>query len=378
MNSGPARLTVLINGLRLDEGPRHSLTGNYYHLEAMARAMVELDAIRLRVLCDEYTRDPLAAALGEGHLVCRPLKGGGVLAADAVVARAVRELGPDVYHRPNGQLPFQRLPCRKVATISDLNFTVVPMPLAKRLYKEVSFRWTVLKADYITCISRFTAESIPRWTRLKPRHLEAIPSGVNPMPPGDDGLLPEGGEPWWITFAHQAHKNVEACLRALATDSGLGRLLVVGDSPWVEAVLKPLAGQLGVEARVRFLGRVSRPQLASLYRHAHGLLFMSRYEGFGLPILEAMSQDCPVICSNCGSLPEVAGDAAVVLGPDDVPGLAAAMRRLLTEPAFRSEFQSRGRHHCRRFTWNECARRTIGVYRQVTLGDRKPTDGLAR
>jgi glycosyltransferase involved in cell wall biosynthesis len=113
---------------------------------------------------------------------------------------------------------------------------------------------------------------------------------------------------------------------------------------------------------VRFAGRASDAELDALYRGARVLAFPSLSEGFGLPVLEAMARGVPVVCSNTGALPEVAGDAALLHDPLDVAGLAQSMRRLWSDEALHAEYARRGRRRAAEFSWQRAATETWGVY----------------
>lgn len=358
---------VFLNGLKLAEGAKHTLGGNYYHVQHLAAALAVRPEIRLVVLCDEHTHEPLRTHLPEGATRRVLLRDGGVIAADLAVARWVRRERPDIYHRPTGQLPFLPLPCRTVATIADLNFTVLPMPWLKRTYKLLSYRWTVHRADRITCVSRFTRDEVIRHYGVTPDRVQVVLHGANPLPEPDFAAADALGTQFFLTFGHQAHKNVETAVRALAAvrnwPGPTPRLAVVGLHPHLDQVVAPLARQLNVQ--VRFLGRVSDHALHGLYRRAAGLVFLSRYEGFGLPVLEAMQAGCPVICSNVCSLPEVAGEAAVVVAPDDVPGVGEALSRFLTDPGYAGDLRERGHRQAAQFTWEAAARKTVAIYSEL-------------
>ena len=120
--------------------------------------------------------------------------------------------------------------------------------------------------------------------------------------------------------------------------------------------------RLGLERRVDFRGHVERDELAALYRGAQLLVFPSRYEGFGLPVLEAMASGTPVVATRAGAVPEVAGDAAVLVDPGDPAALAAGMERALAE---RERLAAAGLERARMFSWAETARRTLEVYREL-------------
>jgi alpha-1,3-rhamnosyl/mannosyltransferase len=117
--------------------------------------------------------------------------------------------------------------------------------------------------------------------------------------------------------------------------------------------------------RIRVLGSVPDEQLVELYRGAECLLFPSLYEGFGFPVLEAMACGTPVVCANRTSLPEIAGEAAVLVDPDDTHAFAAALAELLSSDARREELAAAGLDRVREFTWRRCADLTVGVYRRA-------------
>jgi glycosyltransferase involved in cell wall biosynthesis len=123
--------------------------------------------------------------------------------------------------------------------------------------------------------------------------------------------------------------------------------------------------RLGLREEVIFAGYVSDAELAAYYSSAIALILPSLYEGFGLPLVEAMACGCPVIASNCSSLPEVAGDAGLFVDPHDIDGLAQAMRRTVTEPALREQLMAKGFERVQHFSWDRAAQETLRVYRKV-------------
>jgi glycosyltransferase involved in cell wall biosynthesis len=123
--------------------------------------------------------------------------------------------------------------------------------------------------------------------------------------------------------------------------------------------------QSSLEKQTAFTGLVSDDRLIELYQRASLFVFPSLYEGFGLPVLEAMACGCPVICSNVSSLPEVAGDAAVLVDPKDAAKLADEMARVLTDESLQDELRRRGIRQASRFPWERTARETVAVYKRV-------------
>ena len=137
-----------------------------------------------------------------------------------------------------------------------------------------------------------------------------------------------------------------------------------------ESDLRARAAAAGVAEDVRFLSWVSAEQLEGIWALAGAFVFPSLYEGFGLPVLEAMARGVPVACSNASSLPEVAGDAALLFDPHDETAIAAAIERLLGDLVFAEGLRARGRQRAREFTWERTARLTLDTYARAQTADR--------
>jgi|HubBroStandDraft_3_1064219.scaffolds.fasta_scaffold03233_2 glycosyltransferase involved in cell wall biosynthesis len=170
--------------------------------------------------------------------------------------------------------------------------------------------------------------------------------------------------------AKRPHKNLLALIGALARIPASRRPLLVipGYPTWHEAQLREHAAALGVREDVRFLGWLSGEQLEGLWGVADLFVYPSLYEGFGLPVLEAMARGVPVACSNASSLPEVAGDAALLFDPREEPAIGAAIERLLSDEAEAERLRARGIERAREFTWERTARVTLESYRRAHAG----------
>jgi glycosyltransferase involved in cell wall biosynthesis len=186
--------------------------------------------------------------------------------------------------------------------------------------------------------------------------------------------MPVKGSDYIVAFGSGfAHKNMRGLLEAygLARDAGLKHRLVI-------------VGRLGPEdsssisdshaSAIDVTGYVPADELDTLLRGAALLVFPSRYEGFGLPILEAMHRDVPVVCSDRASIPEVAGGAALYFNPDDPAAMATAIRRVCEDGALARELATRGRERARMFDWKQSAERVLEVYRDA-IADRAGTAG---
>lgn len=173
--------------------------------------------------------------------------------------------------------------------------------------------------------------------------------------------MARSAEPPYFLFVGgtEKRKNLAAALEAFESVEGY-ELRVVGAN-----TASPVHDARREQGGVRWLGFVDEEELVELYRHATALVFPSRYEGFGLPVLEAMARRTPVIASNSSSIPEVARGAAILVDPDDVNGLGDAMRRVAADEALRAELTERGAEVVSGFSWDETARATVAAYEEL-------------
>jgi glycosyltransferase involved in cell wall biosynthesis len=141
-------------------------------------------------------------------------------------------------------------------------------------------------------------------------------------------------------------------------------LVLVGGYGWKSADLMKLTRRINLEKRIKFLGYVPKNDLPALYSLADGFVYPSLYEGFGLPPLEAMACGCPVITSNCASIPEVVGTAAVLIDPKNIEELSCAMETLMGDENKRASLRIAGMKRAADFSWEKCAKKTIEVYEQ--------------
>jgi glycosyltransferase involved in cell wall biosynthesis len=355
---------IIIHALRLHEGPTKHRGGNFYHMRHLLPALLPLLeelGLSVVVLVDELGARDFASIIPERQLLRIGDSSDGILRSDAVVRAAVSKFKPALYYRPTGQLPWGRLNCICMVGVADLNFRWLKMSVFKRIYKELSYRWSFSQAERVICISEFTRRDVAVKFKVSDDKLRVVHHGAPRLPEPSDkhGVT----ECLWLTFGHQSHKNVELCLCAFVRWVKIHPedvLVIVGDNPHLTRVLKPLAQSLGVTSNVKFVGKVSSAELSDLYWKAKALLFLSRFEGFGLPVLEAMQVGCPVIASDVCSLPEVAGDAAILINPDDEDALLRAMNQM-DDPAERMNYIAKGKARAAQFTWEAAGRRTADI-----------------
>jgi len=291
-----------------------------------------------------------------------------------------RKAGVDVLHSLASTAPIAGR-FRRVVTIHDLHYRVVPEAHfgVRGLGMRVLVPLAAHRSHRIIAISQSTAADIRRYLRVAPSRVDVIPEGVGASPAGDpepEAALRErhglGDRAVALSVsAKRPHKNLMALLEAVAVMPAQRRpvLVIPGYATPHEQQLRAHAQALGIGDDVRFLGWVSGAELEGLYALASVFVFPSLYEGFGLPVLEAMRRGVPVACSNRSSLPEVAGDAALLFDPEDPRAITAAIERLLRDPAEAQRLRSAGREQAARFTWAATARATVASYERA-LGRR--------
>jgi alpha-1,3-rhamnosyl/mannosyltransferase len=167
----------------------------------------------------------------------------------------------------------------------------------------------------------------------------------------------------------EPRKNLAAAIRAFGALServrGATPLVIAGQRGWLSREIESLIHTGEAAGWLRFLGFVPQEELPVIYAGARLFVYPSRYEGFGLPVVEAMASGVPVITSSVSCLPEIAGDAADLVHPDDTDGLRISMERLLEDEGRRVELRARGIERAKRFSWQRCAEETVAVYRRV-------------
>jgi glycosyltransferase involved in cell wall biosynthesis len=285
----------------------------------------------------------------------------------------------DVYYFPDFALPPVRNG-RSVITIHDLSFLLVPdcAEDGLRAHLERIVPASVREADFITADSENTRNELTTLLDAPPDRVEVVYGGVDARfrPVRDTEALEGIRQKYGLQFPFvlyvgtiEPRKNLARLLRAFTNLRSRHRirhrLVVAGGLGWLyQDVLREI-DELAAEHEVVFLGRVVDDDLPALYSLADVFVFPSLYEGFGLPPLEAMACGCPVVCSDTSSLPEVVGDAAVLVSPFDVDGISDALATLIADPDRRADLGERGLLRSREFTWESSARRLLDVFRRL-------------
>lgn len=267
---------------------------------------------------------------------------------------------------------------QRVPTIATL-FDIMPLHMGNRILKYGRYRRFLnfqlnacRRAAHLITASESTAHELVRHTIAPREKISVIP--LAPPPPADsDAISPDvhrvlQGAPFFLHVGgDEPQKNQDTVLRAFGAacrnPAFKHRLVLVGQHHLPDELA--LKATTRAALRILRLSEVSRAEMDALYEQCTALLFPSSHEGFGLPVLEAMRAAAPVITSNTSCLPEVAGDAAILIGPQDAAALANAMRRLLDDERLRIKLSQAGERRAQQFTWERTANMTRSVYEQV-------------
>lgn len=276
------------------------------------------------------------------------------------VPRLLRRLEPALVHFQHALPLAATRPA--VVTVHDLSFERDPSVMSWR--DRTVFRLAVprsaRRADRVIAVSELTKRDLVELYRVEPEKVVVTPLAADPRF-GPEGDMP-GGEPYVLFVgALQPRKEPTAAIEALALiGPEAPRIVLAGPDKGGRADTEAAAIRLAV--RAEFRGHVSDDELAALYRGAACLVFPSRYEGFGLPLLEAMASGTPVVATTAGALPEVAGDAAVLVEPGNPVALAGGIERALAD---HERLRAAGLARAASFSWAETTRRTLDVYREL-------------
>jgi len=290
-----------------------------------------------------------------------------------LLPRLAQRAGVDVVHSLASTAPSWGS-FRRVVTIHDVIYRIHPeahagwRSLAMRALVPLAAR----RSDRVIVPSRATREDLIRLLKVPAEKIDLVPNGLGASPvarwDSEEELRRRydlGTRPFVLTVSlKRPNKNLLRLLEAMALIPGERRpiLVLAGHATPYEAELRARAVDLGLGEHTRFLGWVPSEELEGLYRSATCFVFPSLYEGFGLPVLEAMARGTPVACSNRGSLIEVADDAALLFDPEHPDAIAAAIEKLLADPIERERLSRAGREQAAGFTWAEAARRTLKTY----------------
>ena len=283
--------------------------------------------------------------------------------------------GGDVFHALNQRVDQ---PARRtVTTFHDL--FVISGEYSTREFRDrftEQARQAARRSDLIISVSRFTASQLEEFLGVQSSLIRVIPHGVDVPPQGLHDGPQDAGRQNLVLFvgAIQRRKNVARLVRAFERMPASWRLALAGAADGFGAAEELAAIDTSPrKSDIDVLGYVTQKELDTLYRRASIFAFPSLDEGFGMPVLEAMANSVPVITSMRSALPEVAGDAALLVDPKDTEQIAAALLRLASDEILRQDLARRGRERAVEFSWESTLAKTWEVYRELT-GATAPPD----
>jgi len=302
-----------------------------------------------------------------------------------LLPRACRREQVDLLHCPKSAIPFSS-PCPVVVTLHDL----IPLrhpeteKFAARLYWRLQIPIAARRSSFIITDSEHAREEIIADFQVASGRIKAIMLGFNPamLEPREPSAaalvrakygLPQS----YILYVGtiQPRKNIDTLIEAYhrlnQVRKDMPKLVIVGRKGWLYDKLFARISELGLVDRVLFTGFVPDEDLPYIYDAARLFAYLSFFEGFGLPPLEAMACGIPVVTSDATSLPEVVGAAGIAVPPADVDKVAAAIARLLDEPEYAGLLAQRGKERARLFSWESAARETLEIYRRVAGIDKQ-------
>jgi glycosyltransferase involved in cell wall biosynthesis len=281
---------------------------------------------------------------------------------------AARKVPHDIFHAPAYTAPLWGVG-RLVLTIHDVSYARRPewYPHRNDPVRRAFYRASARRADRILTDSAFSRDEIVAAYQIDPSRIDVVPLGVSadfspnravtrePFVLHVGDLHPRRNLPLLVDAVLALRQSEPACSKL--------RLILAGADFGVLADLRRRASS--APDAVGFVGKPDDHGLLDLYRRAAVFAYPSKYEGFGLPLLEAMACGTPVVAAAAGSLPEIVGDAAPLLSPDDPGSWRGVIRRILTEPALAADISARSLVRSRSFTWERTARETLDCYRRV-------------
>lgn len=299
-----------------------------------------------------------------------------------ILQRQIKQQRLDLCHFTNHVAPL-RSPCPYVLTIHDMTLWLYPSyhPLRRLAAMRPIIPLAARRAAAVITVSASAQADIVRLLGLPEEKIIVVYEAPDPIfrqeLPGV--TLAKMGQKYRLPARFLLHvgtleprKNLVRLLEAFGAlhqhRAIPHHLVLVGNKGWHFAEIFTAVQRLGLQGVVHFLDYVPKPDLAALYRLADALVFPSLYEGFGLPVVEAMASGTPVITSNRGALLEVAGDAAVYLDPESSPNMAETICRTVNNRDCLADLRARGLAHAAQFSWEKAAEQTYQIYRQVRAG----------
>jgi glycosyltransferase involved in cell wall biosynthesis len=350
------------------------------YIRNLLRHLARIDRENEFVLLSHEPDMGVAATLGENFRAVLEPSDNYSIAEQIHVPWVLMREKPDVYHAPHYVLPVA-VRSRSVVTIHDCIHLMFPQYLPNRAayaYARGAMWSAARRSDRILTVSEASKRDILHFFNVPPDKISVVYNAIDesiweePAPEDIERVRERFQlDQRFVLYAGtiKPHKNLVRLIEAFAElrkgEFEELKLLIIGDEISKLPALRRAVHSQKLHKHVRFLGFLPDETLAALYRLASVFVFPSLYEGFGLPPLEAMASGTPVVTSNISSLPEIAGDAAVLVDPYDVGSIVEGMRRVLSDPTLANEMRLKGLIRARDFSWERSVLRTHEIYQLV-------------
>ena len=357
------------------------------YIRSLAHALGEVDSVNRYTLVAGPSDVQLLADLPENFQTAAYARGDSEAFDNLAFPAFLHSLGLDLVHIPLRRIPlFMIRPY--VVTVHDMAYLLFPDETSglRMQFRKYRFRRGLARASRVIAVSESTKRDVEAATGLPPERIRRVYNAPDPV--FFDGVTEIAAEerqrimerfqidyPYLLYAGNiRRHKNVPRLVEAFAVardqlashpDYKNLHLVIIGDTISQYPAVRQAVMKSRVDHLVRFLGFVEFDTLRCFFESAAAFVFPSRYEGFGLPPLEAMACGTPVVTSNVSSLPEVVGDAAVLVNPENVFDIARGIRDVLLDRALRIELIRRGHQQAARFSWSRTAREVLEIYREA-------------
>jgi glycosyltransferase involved in cell wall biosynthesis len=351
--------------------------GTWVYAQSLLKAFDDLANDENRFFTIDFLAAPVPGLRNIQHLAypAKAISPAKIVWPNLVLPRRAARDKFDVVHATTHYGTFMPCKYRNIITVTDVSPIIYPETHGRM---QVAYHRHILplvlkRADAILTISASSKRDIVSCYRIKEDKVHVIHLGVArrfiPDVSGESDFTRTLPERYILNIGTlEARKNLPRLIEAfaIARNKGLDRKLLIGGARgWRLSNLAALVEKYALDEDVLFLGFVEDEDLPLLYGRADYFVYPSLYEGFGMPILEAMACGTPVITSNCSSMPEVAGDAALLVDPQDVHALASKMLELAADQDLRASLRARGIGRAGQFSWENTARKTMAVYERA-------------
>jgi len=353
---------------------RQSVGGVSRYFSSLATELAALQSFDVQIVAPLHVNDYLRQVTSVsiyGRALRKPPYSARVLTlANLFLLRFWRPEGrPDVVHQTFYNKSHAVIPkCPVITTVHDLIHELRPNEFSRADNMEKHKRQAIMRADRVICVSDYTKKDLIERYGISEGKLTTIYHGSSLPSVDDNDKLRPIKDPYLLYVGRRSgYKNFKAALEALSRLRDAFRdfkLVCFGGRAPTRSELEDMS-RLGIPMNRVIFTSGDDHHLVRYYRHATALIFPSLHEGFGLPVLEAMSFGCPVICSSVTSIPEVGGDAVMYFDPHNVESIADAFRRTLYDSQMLADLKKRGIDRARLFSWKKCALETADVYRSV-------------